>query len=661
MESTVIECSNKTALRDIIGDNIIDKEGIKNGDWVTSLQDKVVLEDGDSLLCRNSYIDTKAISQDKIVVPEGGFLCNIGFINYDLNWNGNLRVYTSNNWESAEQSVKTPINYLENVTMPRSDGDNYVLCTKQSAGSNFIYIDTVQYNGVFLSQNVGGFNVVFVFQNTSGVTETRRIHLKKFYEVGSGVPSSFSVAIVYNSTVNPTFGGVAMPKPITCYVANADGSPNLQQRIDNTKGTNTFFNDTQMEDINFPAIGRTMNDNLYEPFRTNTEFTIPEGNYSAVEITELINTEMTRVSGTPSEANLTNNNLLLGVGGADNLNASINNFIQFTDPSSDVSRYGYKISTGSNSESRIVGASQFVLTFKEDTSKFSFQFLHTPLYSSADGNNGADTELVANCVAQGWTGNQAGNPNPVLPKNFFRADKNGGVALINLEPVELWVDQLGFDIDPFVMKNGKPTTVVNENCILSTYTIQSKKGSADYDINDEPASIPVFRHMPKLGKQLTGGFMGVASSFEKGKGFQSPIVLGEPLNTGQTVDKTVAVDQLVNDIDAVNKSSISAGIVTFGYFLIEVQAQFNNNFLTPVNNFRHIVAIVSRYYEKNSYTSSTSADSIVYTHKGSPVILNSFRCRILDSNKDLALNIGEDNTVYLEIVKAPKQPKKIKN
>ena len=120
---------------------------------------------------------------------------------------------------------------------------------------------------------------------------------------------------------------------------------------------------------------------------------------------------------------------------------------------------------------------------------------------------------------------------------------------------------------------------------------------------------------------------------------------------GQTTKNIRAGDGLL---------AATGGATTFGYFLVEVQAAFGNNYINNNGNFKHIVAIVSRYYEKESYTSSTSADSIIYTHSGNPVIINSFNCRILNSDKSLAQNIGQDNTIILEVQKAPKQLKQIK-
>ena len=88
----------------------------------------------------------------------------------------------------------------------------------------------------------------------------------------------------------------------------------------------------------------------------------------------------------------------------------------------------------------------------------------------------------------------------------------------------------------------------------------------------------------------------------------------------------------------------------FGYYLIEINSSFKNNFLTPDNNYRSIQQIVNRYYELNSYTAGEGGQ-LVYQHVGEPVLLQSFHVRVLTSEKELAPNIGDDNTVHLQLIK----------
>ena len=123
--------------------------------------------------------------------------------------------------------------------------------------------------------------------------------------------------------------------------------------------------------------------------------------------------------------------------------------------------------------------------------------------------------------------------------------------------------------------------------------------------------------------------------------------IGTPHYSGADSTLTESIfSEKGKSIDALNQ---------FGYYLIEINSQFKNNFMTEDNNYNHIQQIVNRYYELNSYTSGESGQ-IVYQHTGEPTLLQSFHCRILTSDKQLATNVGDDNTIHLQIVKAPKPP-----
>ena len=99
-------------------------------------------------------------------------------------------------------------------------------------------------------------------------------------------------------------------------------------------------------------------------------------------------------------------------------------------------------------------------------------------------------------------------------------------------------------------------------------------------------------------------------------------------------------------------------VLETAYYLIEVDSKFKNNVLTSDNgNMRNVQTICNTYFNSGTYTSASSADSIVYTHQGvDDITLQSFGVRILESNKELATGIGSDNAVFLQIVKALPSP-----
>ena len=658
MENYIIELRNKDIIDEVKGGGAVLQEGQQNGVWTTNIQagNSLILENGDQLICRNSYIDTKAEAQQKIIVSED-LPCEVSFYYYAVNWNGNQREYVSDStWRQTNTSVKLPINATDNRVLPQSDGKLYVACGSASDGHNYRFQKSLTYQGQNALQGVGGFNVVVRYKDINGTTRDKTVELPKYFEIGWGTEAQQDINITYNNTA-PFPDGLA--SGIGCFLPNADGTPNLQQRMD---GTRLEKDDTIIEAFTDTT---TLSGNLFTPQLATKKFTLPAGNYDPNELCETINSLMTaHGKSAPTLQNLIDNPLLVSIGGTDangdHPNANFNNFVRFQADSDDTGDgYGFVYNTAGGSPN-ILGASEFVLDFDTDTNRFGFQFLHTPIYSEADGSNGGDTELGGFCSAKGWTGDQENQPNPNLPTNRYRVGKNGGILLQDLQPRSLWQDQLGFDLDVFIKdQTGRPTTTPNPNCLLVRFSQKSKNRlGTEFTTNGLQSSLPFFYTLPQDGIQMTNGFLGVNTLFEKGNEFQKQVSIPSVANTGQAKSAFVAINQQTQEITAGDSLfSASSGKTTFGYFLIEVQGNFNNNYLNQDGNFRHIMAVVSRYYEKESYTSSTSADSIVYVHSGQPVSLQSFTCRILDSDKRVADNIGNDNTVILELVKAPKVPK----
>lgn len=667
MENYIIELRNKESLRIIQESNGTTlQEGEPNGVWTTNIQagNELYLEEGDTLICRNSYIDTKAEAQQKIIVPEGGLDVSIKFYYYSVNWNGNAREYISNStWRQTNGSVRIPINPTDNKVLPQSDGKLYLACNVTNDGSDFRFQKSLTYVGQNALQGVGGFNVFIRYNDINGNVATKLVELPAYFEFGWGTDSQLDINVLYKNTAPFPLG---QDSPIACFLPNTSLSnpePDLSLRMD---GTGREFKDTVIQAFTDPT---TLSGKVFSPATGFVNFNIPQGNYDPNELCETINTLTTQHGpNAPTLQNLADNQLLIPVSGTDSNgdfpNMALNNFIRFQEDGDDtVDGYGFTYQT-SGGAPNILGASQFVLDFDEDTNRFSFQFLHTPVYSQADGTNGGTTLLGGFCSAQGWSGDQENQPNPNLPTNRYRVGKNCGILLTDLQPASLWSDQLGFDLDRFKRdpQTGKQTNVPNPDCILVAVNQKSKNGNGvEYTTNGLQTGLPLFYTLPKDGKQMTNGFLGVNTIFEQASNFQKQVTLSAPSDKGEAKSHFVALEQQTQDITAGDSLfSATSGKTTFGYFLIEVQAQFQNNYVNTVGNFKHIVAVVSRYYEKESYTSSTSADSIIYTHSGEPVLINSFRCRILDSDKRVADNIGNDNTVILELVKAPKQPKAVK-
>jgi len=658
MENYIVECRNKDVIEDAKNTGAILQEGLVNGEWTTNLQTQVILEEGDSIICRNSYIDERAESQQKIIIDEDTPI-ELQFIYYSMNWNGVKRVYNAPNWVTANTSDVQCINPQQNVKLPSAFGSPCIMCGLNSTGSDFEFQQKLTYQGQNALQGVGGFSVVAVYRNIAGANTIQRIELPQYNEVGWGTENTIDINITYDAENPPD--NVANLPALGIYLHDDDGQPIFTQRMD---GTKREYDDTEILALTGAV---RLDDDVYTPKIGTVKFTLPQGNYDASELCEKINSLATENKGTPTDTFLTGNELLIQVGGNSEPNSEFNNFITAdTINSTNIDRYGYKyqVTTIGTADrpSSIMGASQFVLAYSDENNRFSIQYAHTPIYSQADGSNAGDSELGGFCSSTRWQGDQTGNATPDLPIGTFQVAKNCGVAFTSLSPASFWSDQLGFDLNLFLKdRKGNNTTTPNPNCVLvSLRTVKDAPDGTQYTVQDQPSSVPLLLQPLKDGVNMTSGFVGISSAFNKGSNFQKVVTIPTPSVSTPTSDSAfVSIGTDTQDVKA-GKSVLSAtsGITSFGYFLIEVSAQFGgNNFLTPEQNFKHIVAIVSKYYQKQNYTSSTSADSIVYTHRGSSLLLNSFRCRILDSNKQLAQGIGEDNTVVLEIIKPPKKIK----
>ena len=106
-----------------------------------------------------------------------------------------------------------------------------------------------------------------------------------------------------------------------------------------------------------------------------------------------------------------------------------------------------------------------------------------------------------------------------------------------------------------------------------------------------------------------------------------------------------------NTINILSNKTMAQTLNTYSHFLIEADFKFSNN-IFGINPYRNIPGIVSKYYSAGSYTFGDSSNSVQYTHTGIPLILKSIKVRILTSNKVIDPTIGNDNTVYFQIVKA---------
>jgi hypothetical protein len=514
-----------------------------NGDFVVNMpyNKQLVLEQGDSLVVKNVFIDTEAQSSQKINI-EKEMTLEIDIMKYYI-------------WTRADNIYKAD---GTGVTTDVVDGQFYVLAGDVGGIPNLSEITQV----LTLSETGGcGGNFTINYTNSDGVAT------KKTFPVN---PSSFpftvtNISLIYTNT-----------QPVT-------------------------FTDQQYQTSSIKtesAVGATH----LEPIQDKVSITIPKGTYSSTQFVELMNSEFD-IGGRAGEAN--------GYGQNDILTAYTSEYLVKWDGTK-----MYKISGGS----LLLGASQLEFEFLSDTNQYAINYAHTPyLYGGSQAAQKPYQPSVGFLVL-------GGGATPIT------INKNSGILFSALSSfytqdpsteLNFWEDTLGFgdSLKPKVESAGSLT--------------YGGLTSDVFKLSTEPLD----------EVQTTGGYLGLSMLIDK-------------LNDKwyEPVDTTVG-DFMSTSTDTFNiiGSQNTVNTVNYGYFLVEINSSYKTNFYSKDNNL-NIGAIVSRYYELNSYTSATSDASLQYIHTSPvPINLNTFRVRVLKPDKTLVGNLGDGTSIYLELIKGQGQ------
>ncbi len=280
-------------------------------------------------------------------------------------------------------------------------------------------------------------------------------------------------------------------------------------------------------------------------------------------------------------------------------------FINMRDPS----RYFFygKQNTAANGFFH-VGTNQFELSYDEEQNNFRFDYTHFPLYDSS-GN------ITVKYV------------NYDLSGNYKLASRYGGIAFKSFfslqdgKDINLWRDILGFDFNSLTRQ-------------IPSTTSQTTIDGTDYVVPDFGSNFQVGREVTTGSTQIDVGVV-------------------------KTSSKTLPVLPLATQISASQTEPIFSeedfrftGNNSTAYFLVEINAGMTQDLITNNDIHTNIFGIISKYYQSANYSYSSLEDSIVYTHVGAPITINSFRIRILDSTYNVPSDLGSDNSVFLQLNKA---------
>jgi len=355
-----------------------------------------------------------------------------------------------------------------------------------------------------------------------------------------------------------------------------------------------FFSDAQIK-IFGPIISpNPVSFDIYQPFSFTTSFIVPAGSYSPNDLSLFISEKLSRnnIGSTVNFSGLVKSNFLKTSGDFSAGTPII---------ASDLS---VKFSFATGATTFYIGTSEMALEFNSDSNKFQFTFLHQPML---------DTTGTDISVRYMNYPDLATNP----PTNMAIA-KNGGVffqsltATANGQPFDFWEGILGFDVGSL--------TVNSDIWVQDAFGLNGK--FLKVNIVD--------------GVTTTNGYYGLNSAIKKN-------------DTWYTMQNDVT--STINNTVSITAANAQAELLnTYSHFILDMNMKFNNEFIGKDVNY-NVQSIISRYYNYGSYAFGDVDGAVQYIHKGASIILKSIRSRILNSSKQIDDELGNDNTIYMQIIR----------
>jgi hypothetical protein len=639
-----------------------------------------MIEDGDQIFMKNAFIDTKADNTDRFAVEDPIKIdTTVGF-------------YLENvHAEYQDNTVYQNDTYITDTTKDFVDGDTYVLCHRVDSGTPIP--NAGRFNGFQIQYSVDRPPTFPAFPENYARDTFSNVTLQIAYKnVNTGQVEVFnwvliqndeipySLAITYNNgappqpngptanytgfpTDNPLWSSLVYDKSVTSleyggktYVGPlafvglqvdmssgdqtndsslaSDGSnASIAFNTQGAKETNFKWKYFFIDPTNPPAADGLRGTIVRRHVSSVASFTIPPGSYSADQLCLTVNEAIQK--NTPQQP---------PPAGNENLALINSNYFAAYNPSQAEWTNTTWVNTNATNAfdtsasalandgigGILIGASQMVLSYDHEAEQFQWEYLHTPYYGP---QNTADAVESAGLIR---TGNvTAGSGVPALQT----VRRNGGIFFTSFtqnrilangdeEQTNFFGDVLKFDMSKLVVAN--QATQFNQF---------SNKGIGS--ITYTQLTVPKAEFVKQAGISTTTGYLGLDASIDRGDPQGSPPP-GDwwllPKVGADAGDASVsAITGLSTPILAAGQEQQADGI-NFGYFLIEVEAKFQQDFVGAEYISNSIRAVVSRYYNQNSYTVGSAGDSIPYVHRGLPMLLQSMRFRILQGNKTIAPN-----------------------
>ena len=628
-------------------------EVYNDADYNVSLKKSITIEKGDQIQLKSCFIDTRIANSQKIElkgdVLENGSISSQTTISIDF---GYYKSDVRGTFETEVPTESTEGEFVYNFAYPSLRTGRPMVAFKEVVNPTATLLTCSE------------IEIILNFTSFSSSGNTFSFTLPN--EAGKLIPYTFILKKGFNSFITKDphrdFSVFTLTQPALDSIIHSDlcvftwdKLPNFQKPVPpNTIDTilNYKSNQRVLKSISTtPYV--TTSAKTVEPYISNITFKLPSGLYDPNDVAELINSKCVEVDldGDLSSKSyeLTRNPLLKSI---QQIRIDENQQLEFIDIADGQTprKHIYATGDGTNGNNAllnyVIGSSQFGLSYNETLQKMEFLQLHNSLFSGKFFQIG---EAGVDPVKIGTAKEQTSAPEIRLIRNSsagnqaldtkYMVNKNCGIYLTNLEPKSLWFDQMKFD--PSIQVGLKPIEKTFINSGKYTIHAPSKLDESSQITGDESGLDETIIKTLNAQIDTTGGPAYVTGGF---KSFD----IVQAIETGDEIITNISQTRTILAKESLGESISNEG----GYYKIEIGMNGIRSDLRGFGENNKIQSIISKFYSQNSFTSSYSEGSIPYVHlSNEPLYINDFQVRILDPDNKLSRNIGENNSIFLEIVK----------
>jgi len=291
-----------------------------------------------------------------------------------------------------------------------------------------------------------------------------------------------------------------------------------------------------------------------------------------------------------------------------------------------------------------IGTTQTELVWDEDLKRFKWNYLHFPI--PATGTSGPALIIQPNLVRKGLDGDISysnaygdGAVNQITTAV-------GGVFFTQLQPQSLFEKIMGFNYTDRSIQANVSQTTITVNSYVNGIAQGARQHQPYTDVITPKIDLIYGQNITRQSASIADVVGGVDNDTT-----HKEIIVADPTNdNGRILIQRTQVQSIFAE-----SNGNQIGVQDSGYFVVEIELGIQYNMSVgsstkPTAFTRNIRAIINRYYSVNSYTSSGGSNT-QYIHYGNSSVITSVKVRLRNSDGSVIKHIGNDNTVFLNILK----------